>query len=71
MFAILQLKNCPPPTVGRFFIYFLIYDDISRTPGYAILFNYLFYFSGLYLGLKCAKYLCKMHNKMFKSSYSV
>ena len=36
----------------------------------AILLSYLVNFSGLYLhGFKSAKYLCTMHNKMFKSCY--
>ena len=53
------------------------YDDINRTPGYQVKIRHfvqlfiLFFGGGLYLGLKSAKYLCRMHNKMFKSSYTV
>ena len=50
-------------------------NDINRTLGYhvkaAILFNYFILFFRAVSGLKSAKYLCRMHKKIFKSSYCV
>ena len=59
---------------AKLFNMFSSCDDINRTPRYQVKIHHfvqLFYFSGLYLGLKSAKYLCRMNNKMSKSSYSV
>ena len=51
------------------------YDDINHTPGYQVKIRnfvqlFILFFGTVFWFIN-AKYLCRMHNKMFKSSYSV
>ena len=52
-----------------------IHDDINRTLGYQVKICHFVHLFILFFravsGFKSAKYLCRMHNKIFKSSYCV
>ena len=83
-FPIIQTNFCVLEGLAWFSIHLWIFDEMlypmdlrwyihvwwhKPYPGLPSMF--IIIFSGVYLGLKCAKYLCRMHNKMFKRSFCV